>query len=399
MIPTLTNPQKTFYINPFGNVELKEIIHRGKFYNIYRATFNGENVCLKATCQEIISNNLFYSYYNYQNCGSEAFYSAGSKTSSNQLSTNDLQNLTAKLLVIEAELIKRTNQYWNHKILGLGLWNNSRQTENTLLTELRPVLIMPDYQDTTPLSKLSEKRTLFLRMLPALFQALSYSYHGDLSEDNLLIKNDFSIFYIIDPGVIVSSETLVGEDHFSAPSANSESFFISNSLNYPILAPFQDETLLEMERNFASANKEHQIFNLVTFLQHFKLFRKFGQPLFIKSNLDHKPKTTRSSPYPSDLLALGIIYYRILTGENLFYDRETELDHPIWLGESRGRLGFGTPNESFENFNRVLNILENNYIARKLAQANIGQKERNICNALLNLTLRDKDHLAQLIMS
>jgi hypothetical protein len=114
---------------------------------------------------------------------------------------------------------------------------------------------------------------------------------------------------------------------------------------------------------------------------------------------EHQNSPQRPRPFPSDLLALGIIYYRILTDEDLFLGREILPDRPAWQGDLPSGLMDPKNGSILETYRRVANTLSENYIARELDKHSLDPAEDRLANALLNLQVRDQNHILELTRS
>jgi serine/threonine protein kinase len=226
-----------------------------------------------------------------------------------------------------------------------------------------PVLIMP-----------------YINLLPALWDALCIMSHGDLSESNILINFEKNIFHLIDPGILLTSP-IYGDLY-----VNYESIFTTNGANYPLFPPFINLRIPPTQKNINSVinllnqlhfwgnNRETNIFNV-----NYRCSNSF-------SNL--APNLTPTVP---DLLALGIMYFRILTGKELFLGREILPNKPAW------ECIFGEHPEVYGIYENVCKILGQNYINNELNKYNFTLSERNLLSSLLNLEISSREQLLNLV--
>jgi hypothetical protein len=230
-------------------------------------------------------------------------------------------------------------------------------------------------------------------MLPALFTALTGRYHGDLSESNILVAQDRSRFHLVDPGVIVSSSQQVPD--FSIVAENEDrAFFTTTPGNYMLLPPFKDGVY----EDASGSGEPHDLAACLGRLlgPHWLNadFRLTGSTCPLPRNPEWAGPRRR--PHPSDLLALGTMFYRIVAGEELFFDRWMDLDWPAWVGQlATGPLD--RTNNVAERYVRILSVLEDGYVARKIGASGMNARERAVAEALLSLTLDDADQLRGLL--
>ncbi|BAY11808.1 hypothetical protein [Calothrix sp. NIES-2098] len=366
-----------FNISPFGEGIVTEILHQGKTFNLYRANLCGKDVVLKTPSPHVTGEDI-YAYNSYST--SEIFVTSELGIDKVFDHPNDLLDpikVATWILLVETQLINWTRGRWNHSIIGLGTWDGLSQihgnkevynTSEPLDLRFLPVLIMPDYE-ATPFSKLPaySKRLLFPQMLPALWDALCYMHHGDLSESNILISQKQNIFHIIDPGVVLASDSgkLFG--------LQEQYIFTTTSANYPLLPPYLGDS------------------KAVGIVECLKYFGREMKP----SNRIPAPSLSevqqQSNPSMSDLLALGIIYYRILTGKEIFLGQDILPDKPAWLHS------YMSPQfPQWEIYHRVLDFLSNHYIDRELDKSTMSNSERKLVYALLNLEIHNKNDLLRL---
>ncbi len=437
--------RQEFTLNPFGSGTIKQTLHQGHMFTLYLAELCGREVCLKTPV--IFPRGGFSQSEYYCHRFSETFW--GGHTWNPELETidglrssltpEDRLQIAMGMLAIENQIVQSTEGAWNHSIIGQGVWDGlsgypNQRYSSELPTEdesnarlfcarFMPVLVMP-YHRATRLGDLPkiEQRKLFPRMLPALWSALSHTYHGDLSETNILVQPDYTQFHLIDPGIMLASigtcasNTFFGDDYFS-------SILTTNAANYPLLPPFNNAVANNINNQSANAlvnlqdylrelskKREHEFIDMpaadygIFNLDHPTPQWKYGERSCISLSRIPWPSgeatkhqsSPQTRPFPSDLLALGIIYYRILTNEDLFLGREILPDRPAWQGDLPSGLMDPQDGSIFETYRRVANTLSENYIARELDKHSLDPMENRLANALLNLQIRDRNHTLEL---
>lgn len=310
-----------------------------------------------------------------------------------------------KILLLEGEIIRWTKGAWNHWIIGSGTWDgfsgcHSKEAdyENLDLSgfstnRFLPIMLMP-YHSAIPLSQLSriEQRKLFPRILPSLWDALCVMHHGDLSQSNILMNTRKSIFHLIDPGVVLSSTA-----HDSL-YANNQSLFTTNAANYPLIRPFQNmPKIANQEIKSVGHSLQENIKILVPSLAFdclqcgdFGIYDLSSRTLSWTEYAVQVNLTT--APHPADLLALGIIYYRILTGNELFLKPDI-MEKPAWQGVYGEFVGDSNPMTAYK---KIIDLLENGYINSQIDQYDFNRDEKVLVNSLLNLAIANKDELLKL---
>ena len=190
-----------------------------------------------------------------------------------------------------------------------------------------------------------------------------------------MINNKKNIFHLIDPGILLSSDisslnTVGGSSHIDYKID-----FTTTAMNYPLLMPFESNVFREKEFNLSDM-----------------LAQDATGPVLSSRNPQGSLKTVKKydRPAPSDLLALGIIYFRILTDTNIF---PTE---PVWIGTlGAGYLFYA----SRQWWNPWRERLSNNYIEKELNKYPITKGEKSLAYSLLNLSIEDSKHLNKLVNS
>lgn len=362
-------------INPFGRVTFIELLHSGVSFNVYKAKLHNQDVVLKTPLPKFTLNNFYHA------CQSDGdsfpYYYEVSHGETSTSSENPLQIATAMLLA-EAQVINWTAGAWNHSVIGMGSWDVLWDWKENSSIDQRflPVLITP-FHRAIPISSLpySLKRQLFPKMLSACWDALCIAHHGDLSESNLLISEKFDKFHIIDPGVSLSSTDSIELGNY----VNTVCIFTTTAANYPIFPPFWN------------LENEPPILNIYELLEYLSQYLNYsnevvgffssGRQIYPGSLSRLQPRTRPSIP---DLHALGIIYYRILTNQELFLGSTVLPEKPAWQIQ-----GY--------NYKECLNLLSPVYLEQQLSKAYITQEEKQLVSALLNLKVNTKEHLLSLV--
>jgi hypothetical protein len=155
----------------------------------------------------------------------------------------------------------------------------------------------------------AEQRRAFPRMLPALWRALAVCPHGDLKPDAFLL-DPAGFFRVLDPGVSIGGPYQRraqpgGLDFHSR-------LFTTNAAHYALALPEHGPKAPQLRA--CGGGLEH-----VLETQH-----TFGYLDAIARPSDpHEPAL-------ADVLALGALYFQILTGESLA--TALELEAPLWTG-------------------------------------------------------------------
>lgn len=222
----------------------------------------------------------------------------------------------------EARRLRAVGPHWNHTALDLIRCDMS-PCEGLL------GLIMP-WQTGNPLAALprATQRRLLPRMMLSLWDALSAGLHGDLHGDNVLVSPTEDRFALIDPGAILLHHG--GED--GASSGSDHLTFVTNADTYPVLPPYSQTPPLRQGSLLTHWESFLRSLTLFDFAPPFKagehtigvaVSRWSGRFLI-------DVPAPRGEPHPADLLAVGVLYYRALTGAHPFYD--DAFTKPAWTG-------------------------------------------------------------------
>jgi hypothetical protein len=388
-----------FVLNPFGIGKLTGQIHAGDLFNVYTAELCDQEVAIK------VPSPNGKEYYGADYSGIQTSVWRGSVEKGNYERVGwtgaglSSMELGIRMLMIEGQLINWTNGAWNHNVIGMGTWDGLSGINKMSIYKhvpepdrFVPVMVMPLYK-AQAFSAFSnkEKREMFPGILPALWDALCAMDHGDLAESNILLDDDLTRFHLVDPGVLLASLALTPAREEQRTEeywyASEFCFFTTNAANYPLIPPYADLD----SHNWGNCEGW---FSMILDSPHYWP----GESLF--SPLSRVPTVTggkiekRIKPSAQDLLALGIMYFRILSGRELFLGRPVMGDRPAWecdFGELYGSDNRLTP--LFE----VCKALDEGYILKELESIEIAKKEFVLAHALLNLRINTKEDLMALL--
>jgi hypothetical protein len=391
--PTLVRSARVnVMVNPFGMCTDVTALHEGFTFDLFRATLRGEPVCLKMPAgamryevprmvqdwslpaegetRERRKTILYFSSYETRvNVGSEVY--GGTKP----LNRCDAQD-AALILSQEMEILRSTQGAWNHAPVGMGAcvaWNEPPRprAKSAANSWLAPVAVTP-FHDAAALETLpaETRRGLFPRTLPALWDALCVRPHGDLSEGNILMAADEQRFMLIDPGVFIGAESA------------GRNLFTTNPWNYPVLFPHEHAIfgnwLGEMTLRELSALSRGEAWRL----RHAWEGREIGIG----------DTRARTRPTAADLMALGLMYYRILTGEEL--SDALGLTEPAWCG------GFSSPvqNGPYEVDYSVISEAALGTIERMIDAVQAAAGVKDLLRALVLLETKTREQLEALVV-
>lgn len=367
----ITAPTK-FNLTPLGEGTVTEVLHEGQTFHLYRADLGGQDVVLKTPSPSLTGDALFVKSISV---GSEEMVRTSQGIDWLNWSDSKLDPIKVATwaLLVESQIINLAAGDWNHHVIAMGTWDGLSKNWNKETWSVKepldlrflPVLVMP-YHNAVAFSTLphSLKRLLFPQMMPALWDALCKTPHGDLSESNILINQTQNIFHIIDPGIVLSS------DMHQHSGDTYISIFITTRANYPLIPPFNRQS--------------HDATGLISFIkEHILDWNMRGLPEDMLY-----PASPSVRPAACDLLALGIIYYRILTGKEIFLGTSILPEKPAWQNS------YVTPqNENTRVYMQLIDSLSDGYVQKELDKANITEAEKRLAYSLLNLEIVDKGHL------
>lgn len=309
-------------IDPIGEVIVRERVRVGALCVVYRGEHQGASIALKTARRAPIGRGSL--------CSSTF---TGFETSlwggETGLFDGPLERAVVdRLLAIEAEQIRHTNSRWNHSVYALGVWDPSVRShrwggggEAEPASRSQLVLATP-WWEGAPFAALAigEQRALFPSMLPALWDALCASVHGDLSPSNVLIAADRARFALIDPCVSITSRRASDEDR-ALGWVDSTTLFTTNAAHYPIVPPWVSDLLAR-----ASSPEDRAPESLRECLDAYATVAAFRDAAVRASSV-----ARRARPDCADLLALGLWYARVLGGEEAIGRLEIPA-RPAWCG-------------------------------------------------------------------
>jgi len=276
--------------------------------------------------------------------------------------------LHTKLLEQEAARIVQSQGYWNHAVIHAGqtTWKHG---------DAQPSLVTPWFPgDALGALEVDVQRAMFPRMVPSLWDALAAAPHGDLHPGHLILAPARDRFALIDPGaaVYIDQRRDTGDGDVAL-------VFATNLEHYPVLPPYYASTRPGVRPR-----------------THFEAFlnSEGGFTLFMGPDADTTVPAISNvnailggAPRATDLLALGVMYYRMLTRRHPFYaDEETP---PAWYGVqiNQGR-GHAPPH--------ALAMLGRGIAPPRDIEPRVSDAQQALCMALLDLTATSRAELAYL---
>jgi hypothetical protein len=391
-------------------VLLTERLRAGARYEIWAGQLGDEQVCVKLPVVDSSAPSV-YSMNHSLVVHSEAFSDG---------ITQPFQprgDVLGDLLEIEAGIIAAAGKAWNHRSLGVGRVLSQHSHGGSDPREWSRALVLPRHDGVTlDTVEVGQRGRLFEAMLPALWTALCASPHGDLNETNLIVDPDRSRFHLIDPGVRKTCWWAAAHTPGVLRDEVWNAVFITTAANYPILypvfggddarraaiaSPFEKDLFTDsataQEYNLVRAAAAGQTAattppaNLFGLLEGHAAVCSFGY-------LGVQPSHVAQQPNPADLLALGIMYYRALTGAEAFLGPTALLDTPAWIGThpEAGRAGSVKPGPIAEAYERLLRALPD-WIESRVTEQGIPTAKQPLLRAMLTLELRDIAQLHRLL--
>jgi hypothetical protein len=411
---------------PPPKVRLTGLLRAGARYEVWAGELGDERVCVKVPAFDSSTPSL-YSMNHSLVAHSEAFSDG---------ITQPFQpgvEVLGDLLEIEAGIIAATGRAWNHRSLGVGRVLAQHSGGGSDAREWSRALVLPRYDGfTLDTVEIGERASLFEHMLPALWTALCASPHGDLNEANLIIDPERSRFHLIDPGVRKTGWWAAERTPWVLRDEVWNAVFITTAANYPILYPvfggddarraaissqhqdrdepdrddrdlFHQDLFLDLAdaeqliRVMAKAPGQSAVTtpaaNLFALLESHATAFSFG---YLGVQVSHRQPAAQ--PNPADLLALGIMYYRALTGAEAFLGPAALLDAPAWVGihpevGPAGQVNLGPIPQAYERIRRALP----SWIDSRVTDHGIPTAKQPLLRALLTLELQNIGQLHQLL--
>ncbi|MEM9074076.1 MAG: hypothetical protein AAGE52_36630 [Myxococcota bacterium] len=211
---------------------------------------------------------------------------------------------------------------WNHRLYYAGPIQEGSASVFGLVLPLHPG------RSFAALSR-DQQRSVLPRILPSLWSALSATWHGDLHPGNLLVDEDASVT-LIDPGILLVEKAEVDDGD---PDDSMTITFTTNTRHYPWVPPY------DPGRPRAGCTLRSHIERFVASLTP---TRPLGAMKHSTVCLPQAPAPS-NAPTVADTMALGLMYYEVLTRE---YPGPTQ---PVWLD---GQVVDDTP--QFPFFDDVL---------------------------------------------
>ena len=366
---------------PLGEIRLAdpEPIRRGAAWELWAGTLvSGEKVWCKTPQDQPGADGLFEGHM----LGEVREARVTGHTL--PLQADALADMPALLLALEAELLRQTQGAWNNRVLALGAWDLHWFMQPYLATEAdgraarRPVLVTARPRGVR-FSALSpeRQRALFPTLLPALWMSLSAAPHGALCADAIVYDDQRGRFTLTDPSVTWWTRRPMLRDLDQAyPEAGHDDRYVFWTVPaaYPLLPP---QCGLPLRRDWW----------LGDYLDH--LLRgpdlRFYGPLLSCATFRQAPPQdpgearAPSLPSAADLLALGVMYFQILTGR---HPLPRLAERPAWSGPFADAA-----DGHFAAAVRLL--IQQQHLPRASAFADVSPEEDELCMTLLNLHLAE----------
>jgi hypothetical protein len=321
----ITSHRRTSWLGTYQQVQL---LSQGNMFWVYQALWEGTPVQIKVPSLHPKQNWISIT----QRIENDETITRASAVT---LDDAALKSALGAALLREQSVIKSTNDFWNHHVIALDNWSLGGFSVSLITNDHRGRIFSILSQE--------ERRLLFPRMMISLWKALCQTPHGALSEEVLFIAADFSHFVITNPGIMLWQEVQTKD------ATTREALLLTRRRNYPILAPFEDTE------------------DLWTSLQTGAL-----------GSLSMPKTPPQDRPLASDVMALGLVYYRLLAGENLLLPKI--LPHPAWIGQRSTKEN----TESQIAYQAFVHAVQHGYIRQQLQRhKHISPKEADLVEALI----------------
>jgi hypothetical protein len=366
---------------PLGRVEVEGRLHAGRSFDVWAVRHEDRDLCVKtpgcATSRGFRSDAT----------GFETSLWGGS--TGEIAEAGDLVD-PGVLLTLEAERIRATGGAWNHDVVGLGYWHpDPPRGRDESAPRWLPALVMPHHPGATLASFPPEQqRRLVVGMMPALWDALVAARHGDLSAENVLVDLERGRFVLIDPGVCLWSLTSSGADD-QYDWMDHRVAFTTTPASYPLLPPTYEAPGEGLEglgldahlRVLGRLGGSFMVGPIIGTAWFRPGDREIERAIVRKTlELEGPPRSEDPRPPAADLLAVGILCFRALTGRHP-WPRLAE--RPLWVGA----FGEGAGDPWLAE--QTAAVLEEGLPTPDGAT----EAEADLCRALLGLEIRDREHL------
>jgi hypothetical protein len=321
-------------------------IHRGELFDVYRGHAGSREVIVKCLADVPSERRLAALGATWTHSNATNLFHMRALGWSPPGEAPPTEAHLVELLAAEQRIVERIEGAWNHP----GAWL-SETVEGT------SCLAMPVCTGTSFAAlPRPEQRRWFPRMIPALWEALSVCPHGDLKPDSLWLDDSRRFFRILDPGVWIEGPRRASRD---AGLSFESQLMTTNAASYPLLDP-------------EHGPKPPHLLATRCELEHALVLYDQGRSW----TLAPAPPSERA-PSAADVVALGAIYFAILTRASL---AETlGLAVPMWCGFWRD--GRGAPEDRTRDVRAALN----RKLPRQLAGAGVREAEARLCVALVRL--------------
>jgi hypothetical protein len=361
-------------LGPVGDGELTERLHAGAGFDVYAGAVDDKRICVKTPARTPVDADAVFSastslihtrvYANISRSGSRGFETR--ESAAPLVGAGDL-------LGAEHARIAATNGAWNHTSSWFG--------RSHIHGSDAPILVMPRHQGRV-FSALDrgEQRRLFPMMLPALWDAVEVSMHGDLHPANIIVAPASDRFSLIDPGVYVQRENRYSGGSWTRAA------FTTNADGYPILPPYC-KPAYPLD---SGASPREQLGSFIGAMSGYaRQLREGTRPSVIAAYLHGIGSPPRNEPHVADLMAAGVIYYRILLDRHPWYD--DVFTEPAWLGGETGDA------DILEGFGAALSRVEHGVPPPRDIDATVTEGESHLAVALAEGRITSRRQLTDLV--
>lgn len=348
-------------------------MYTGRNFAVYRIDFEGQLCCLKVPVSE-----LNYGMFQSDRVLGGMSTSWDLRCQGGSTPRHVRWVSVEEMLESEAARIRASQGTWNHEVIAL--------VQCHIGGKVLPGLLTPwHHGDVFGTLAREKQRTLFPRMLPSFWKALSTAHHGDLHPNNIILSPDEDRFHLIDPGAMLFRNLAANGGHFGG----SHMSFVTNVAHYPLLPPYDAYTSDVSLQRGDSLRGHWEHFKWSLTVSHIAptaptiysnvLVREISTDIGHFPAERHRPP---NEPAPSDLLALGILYFRLLTNRSPFPD----LAQPAWSRIS-------TVDDRISGIAATESQLDRGITRPKALNSAITDEEEQLVLALLDLQIPNREHL------